>query len=96
MGNCQDRGVRESSFSFMFGLIESGDKVPVSFNFCNTTKTPQLLRYIKDVLAAIKEARFTVAATVYDQSRPNQSDVETLVRETIKLKGEDFVLTSAY
>ena len=76
-------------------LVDTGDKMPISFNF-QTTKTPQLLFCIKEVIKAVKDAGFDIVATICDGSSCNRSAMKTLINETKRIKGEEYVLKSKY
>ena len=77
--------------------VDTGDKMPISFNFWEkTTKTPQLLFCIKEVIKAVKDAGFDIVATVCDGSSCNRSAMKTLINETKRIKGEEYVLKSKY
>lgn len=70
----------------------TSDKIPVSFNFCTTTKCGKLVRNIKDALAAVKEFEFFPVVTICDQSSENQLAVKTLIYDTMKVNREDYVI----
>ena len=81
----------------MMRLIDTGDKMPISFNFCEkTTKTPQLLFCIKEVIKSVKDAGFDIVATVCDGSSCNSSAVKTLINDTKRIEGEEYVLKGKY
>ncbi|XP_051167365.1 uncharacterized protein LOC127285407 [Leptopilina boulardi] len=91
-GTVRTEQYSDHALVFMLRLVKSGAKIPISFNFCSSmTKTAQLLRCIKETLAAVKEAGFHVAATVCDQCKTNESAINTLVADTIKVKGSEYV-----
>ena len=82
----------DHSLVFIMRMVESGDKIPLTFNFCNgQTTTAQLLCCIKEVIIAVKEAGFTVVASVCDGGSSNQAAINTLIEDTKKIKEEDYV-----
>ena len=76
----------------MMRMVESGDKIPLTFNFCNRqTTTVQFLHCIKEVIVAVEEAGFTVVASVCVGGSSNQAAINTLIEDTKKIKEEDYV-----
>ena len=90
-GNVQTKKYADHSLVFMMRVVESGEKIPLTFNFCNgQTTTVQLLRCIKEVIVAVKEAGFTVVAPVCDGGSSNQAVINTLIEDTKEIKEEDY------
>ena len=48
------------------------------------------------MVKAVKDAGFDIVATVCDGSSGNRSAMKTLINETKRIKGEDYVLKSKY
>ncbi|XP_033225275.1 uncharacterized protein LOC117178127 [Belonocnema kinseyi] len=91
-GNVRTEKYVDHALVFRMRMIGSGDKFPLTFNFCSRqTTTSQLITGMKDVVRAIKEAGFTVVATVCDCGSSNQAAIKTLFQDAIRLKGEDYV-----
>ena len=82
---------------FMIRSIESGDNLPVSFNFCDSlTKSTQLQFCIKEVVLALKDAGFNVITTVCDGAKTNESAINQLIQDTISIKGSEYVNRCKY
>ena len=47
--------------------------------------------YRLEVIVAVKEAGSTIVASVCDGSSSNQAAINTLIEDTKKIKGEDYV-----
>ena len=96
-GNVRTEKYADHDIVFMMPLVESGEKVPLTFNFCSgQTTTAQLISCINDVIGAIKQAGFIVVSTVCDGGSSNQVAIKTLLQDTIILKGENYVNRSKF
>lgn len=96
-GNRRTANFADHGLVFMMRFIDSGDTIPISFNFCNAqTKTDQLLFCIKEVIGAVKDAGLKVYATVCDGGSSNRAAIKQLLMETKKLENEEFVLKCKY
>ena len=96
-GNVRAENYSDHSLVFMMRLVKAGDKMPIGFNFCEkTTKAPQLLFCMKEVIKLVRDAGFDIVATVCDGSSCNRSAVKTLIYDTKRIKGEEYVLKSKY
>ncbi|XP_071579063.1 uncharacterized protein [Temnothorax nylanderi] len=63
--------------------LNTGWKMPVSYNFCSkTTNTPQLIRCIKEHINKISKAGFHIIATVCDQGSTNIAAINQLLLRT--------------
>lgn len=91
-GNVRTNNFADHGLVFMLRFIDSGDILPVSFNFCEkqTTKT-QLLYCIKDVISAVKDAGLNILATVCDGGSSNPAAISALLEDTERIKGKDYV-----
>ena len=49
------------------------------------------MRYIKEVIVTVNEAGLTVVASVCDGGSSNQAAINTLIGDTEKIKGKDYV-----
>ena len=96
-GNVRTEKYADHALLFMMRLVECGEKMPLTFNFCSgQTTTAQLIACIKDVIGAIKQAGFIVVATVCDGGSSNQAAIKALLQDTVILKGEDYVNRSKF
>ena len=78
---------------FTFISIETGNNLPISFNFCDgTTKSDQLQCCIKEVVKALKDAGFKVVASVCDDASTNESAINQMIQDTIKIRDEEYVI----
>lgn len=85
----EDWGMRRSNkfadhaLVFMLRGLNSGWKMPVAFGFCDSvTKTPQLLRCIKQIITVVNKCGFDIVATVCDQGSCNVAAINTLLQNT--------------
>lgn len=68
---------------FMARGIWTGWKIPLSYNFCKSqTKSPQLLRCIKEMVNELTQAGLTIIATVCDQGGPNMTVIKKLLDDS--------------
>ena len=94
-GNGRTEKFADHALVFMLRSLHAGNKIPVSFCFCcKQTTTVQSLYSIKEVIGAIKDAGFNIVASVCDGGSSNQAATRTLLEDTVKLKGEEYVLKS--
>lgn len=92
-GNTRTNKFADHGLVFMLRFIDSGDILPISFNFCEGQTTKGQLSFcIKEVIAAVKEAGFNVVATICDGGSSNQSVIDTFLHDTEKLKGSEYIL----
>lgn len=94
-GNVRTNKFADHGLVFMMRFVNSGDILPISFNFCegHTTKG-QLSFCIKDVIGAVKDASLNVVATICDGGSSNQSVIDTFMQDTDRLKGHNYILTN--
>ena len=72
---------------FMLRGIKTGWKIPVTYNFCSAQTTyAQLIRCIKEVVRAVTETGYTVAATVCDQGSSNMKAIKTMQEDTDRIR----------
>ena len=65
---------------FMIRSIETGDNLPVCFNFCDAvTKSDQLQYCIKEVVKAVQDAGFNVVASVCDGASTNDAAIKQMI-----------------
>ncbi|TGZ34261.1 hypothetical protein DBV15_11616 [Temnothorax longispinosus] len=70
---------------FMLRGLYSGWKMPISFGYCDSqTKTPQLLRCIKQIITAVNKTELEIVATVCDQGSSNVAAINTLLKDTAR------------
>ncbi|XP_033231546.1 uncharacterized protein LOC117182566 [Belonocnema kinseyi] len=94
-GNVRTDEFADHALVFMLRSVNTGNKIPVSFCFCSKqTTTSQLLYSIKEVIGAAKDAGFNIVASICDGGSSNQSALNTLIQDTVKLKGEEYVYTN--
>ncbi|XP_043470973.1 uncharacterized protein LOC122504119 isoform X3 [Leptopilina heterotoma] len=92
-GNTRTNKFADHGLVFMLRFIDSGDILPISFNFCEGQTTKGQLSFcIKEVIGAVKEAGFNVVATICDGGSSNQSVIDTFLHDTEKLKGSEYIL----
>ena len=74
---------------FMLRGIKSGWKIPLTYNFCAAqTTSGQLTVSIKEVVRAVSEAGFIIAASVCDQGSSNMKSIKSLQLETDQIREE--------
>ena len=96
-GNVRSEQFADHALVFMLRSVQSGDNLPICFSFCDSqTKSIQLQSCIKEVVKAVKDAGFTVIATICDGARTNESAINTMMDDTKKIKGEEFVQRCKY
>lgn len=96
-GNVRTHKFADHGLVFMVRFINSGNIIPVSFNFCSAaTKAAQLLYCIKEVAGAIKDAGLNLFATLCDGGSSNQSAINTLLQDTERIKGHEYVARCKY
>ena len=82
---------------FMLRGIKTGWKVPVAYNFCTAQTTHgQLIYCIKEVVRAVTEAGFIVAATVCDQGSSNMKAIKTMQQDTDKIRNQKGIKKCKY
>lgn len=82
-GHKRTQRMADHALVFMLRGIKTGWKLPLSYNFCkSTTKTPQLIRCIKEIIKEITQAGFIVVATVCDQGASNVAALKQLLQDT--------------
>lgn len=82
-GRKRTQKIADHALVFMLRGIKTGWKLPLSYNFCkSTTKTPQLIRCIKEIIKEITQAGFIVVATVCDQGASNVAALKQLLQDT--------------
>lgn len=80
---------------FMLRSVETGNNLPISFNFCTgSTVSTQLQRCIKEAIEVVKNAGLNIVASVCDGASTNVSAVGALVEDTKKIRGAEYVLKS--
>lgn len=68
---------------FMLRGIHKKWKQPIYFNFCNgSTKHPDIMRTIKMIVRAVREAGLQILAVVCDQGTNNVSAIKKLIADT--------------
>lgn len=71
---------------FMLRGLRKKFKQPIAYYFCcGTTKTEDLVSYIKEIICAVQTTGLKIKATVCDQGCTNQAAINILVKETIHL-----------
>lgn len=75
-GNVRTDKFADHGLVFMLRFIDSGNIIPISFNFCDRQTTTQLLYSIKEVVAAIKDAVLNLVATVCDGGSSIQAAIK--------------------
>lgn len=85
-GNNRTSKAADHVLVFMLRGLNSGWKMPVSYNFCyKQTNTAQLMYCIKDDIKKINNAGFHIVATVCDQGSSNVAAIkELLLRSDMK------------
>lgn len=82
-GNARTSRFADHSLVFMLRGIVSEWKIPLTYNFCQSqTKSPQLIRCIKEIVKGVQSCGFTILAMVCDQSQSNMkciNDMESRV-----------------
>lgn len=82
-GNNRTGKIADHALVFMLRGLNSGWKMPISFNFCyKQTSTAQLIRCIKECILKINKAGFHIVATVCDQGTSNVSAIKDLLMRT--------------
>ncbi|XP_039307028.1 uncharacterized protein LOC120358159 [Solenopsis invicta] len=82
-GNNRTSKVADHAFLFMLRGLNTGWKMPISYNFCSkTTNTAQLIRCIKEHVHKISKAGFHIIATVCDQGATNTAAIKHLLLQT--------------
>lgn len=82
-GNNRTSKVADHALVFMLRGLNTGWKMPVSYNFCaKATNTAQLIRCIKEHVHAISKAGFHIVATVCDQGSSNVAAIKELLLRT--------------
>jgi len=63
------------------GLVKKW-KQPYAYYFCNsTTKTSDLVSYLKIVISSVNKTGIDIVATVCDQGGPNRAAINCLMTE---------------
>ncbi|XP_036144222.1 uncharacterized protein LOC118646056 [Monomorium pharaonis] len=79
-GNNRTNKVANHGLVFMLRGLNSGWKMPLSYNFCNKqTNTAQLIRCIKEHINKVNNAGFHIVATVCDQGSSNVAAIKELL-----------------
>ncbi|XP_026829887.1 uncharacterized protein LOC113563053 [Ooceraea biroi] len=79
-GNNRTSKVADHALVFMLHGLNSGWKMPVSYNFCHKqTNTAQLMRCVKEHIKKINNVRFRIVVTVCDQGSSNQAAIKQLI-----------------
>jgi len=82
-GNNRTSKVADHALVFMLRGLNTGWKMPISYNFCaKTTNTAQLMRCIKEHVHKISKAGFHIVATVCDQGTTNTVAIKKLILQT--------------
>ncbi|TGZ55055.1 Uncharacterized protein DBV15_12509 [Temnothorax longispinosus] len=93
-GHKRTQRIADHALVFMLRGIRTGWKIPLSHNFCKSqTKTPQLMRYIKEIVHEITKAGFIIVATICDQGSSNVAALNQFLsdsRSNCLKKGEQF------
>ena len=96
-GNVRSDQFADRALAFMLHSVQSGDSLPICFSLSDgQTKSVQLQCCIKEVVKAVKDAGFTIIASVCDGTRTNESAINTMIDDTKKIKGEEFVQRRKY
>ena len=91
-GTVRNGKVADHSLVFMLRSAASGDVLPIAFNFCDSqTKSSQLQSCIKEVVKAVKDAGLNVVASICDGATTNDSAIKTMIEDTTKIKGAEYV-----
>lgn len=87
-GTNRSAKVADHALVFMLRGLNSGWKLPISYNFCSKqTKTAQLIRCIRKHVHDINKAGFYIVCTVCDQGSSNVAAIkELLLRSNMKQK----------
>lgn len=81
--NNRTNKVADHALVFMLRGLNTGWKMPISYNFCaKATNTAQLVRCIKEHVNAITKTGFHIVATVCDQGTANVSAIKQLMLYT--------------
>lgn len=68
---------------FMLKSIFGKWKQPIAYSFCEgTTKTPVLIRTIKEIVRAVHQTGLQIVAVVCDQAATNVAAINSLVNDT--------------
>ena len=71
---------------FMLRSAESGDVLPIAFNFCDSqTRSVELQCCIKEVVKAVKDAGLNLVASICDGASTNDKAIKTLIEDTKKI-----------
>lgn len=82
-GNNRTGKVADHALVFMLRGLNSGWKMPLSYNFCNKqTNTAQLVRCIKEHIKKVTYIGFHIVATVCDQGSSNVATINELLLRT--------------
>eukprot|EP00102_Acyrthosiphon_pisum_P020645 XP_016657855.1 PREDICTED: uncharacterized protein LOC107883042 [Acyrthosiphon pisum] len=69
---------------FMLRGLQKKFKQPIAYYFCSgTTKTEDLVCYIKEIISAVQTTGLKIKATVCDQGCTNQAAINILIKERI-------------
>ncbi|XP_011684313.1 PREDICTED: uncharacterized protein LOC105447804 [Wasmannia auropunctata] len=82
-GNNRTGKIADHALVFMLRGLNSGWKMPISYNFCSKqTNTAQLIRCIKEHVKEIVNTGFHIVATVCDQGSSNVAAIKELLLRT--------------
>lgn len=82
-GNNRTTRMADHVLVFMLRGLNSGWKMPVSYNFCyRQTTTAQLIRCIKEHIRVITDIGFHIVCTVCDQGTSNIAAIKELLLRT--------------
>ena len=88
-GNIRTTKYADHTLIFMLRGIKSGWNIPLTYNFCAAqTTSGQLTVSIKEVVRAVSEAGFIIAAGVCDQGSSNMKAIKSLQLETDQIREE--------
>lgn len=82
-GTTRSAKVADHALVFMLRGLNSGWKMPISYNFCSKqTTTAQLMYCIKKHIYEINKAGFYIVCTVCDQGSSNVAAIKKLILHT--------------
>lgn len=82
-GSNRTSKISDHALVFFLRGLNSGWKMPVSYNFCyKQTNTAQLMRCIKNHIKEICKTGFCIVATVCDQGSSNQAAIKELIKRS--------------
>lgn len=84
-GHRRTRKIADHAITFYLRCLKTGNKMPIGYGFCEgSTKTYQLVRYIKEWLFHIIGCGLIPVATVCDQSSTNVAAINVLMNDSNK------------